>query len=318
MLARAPPHPGKKNVMMPITHFEIDRHICIVEPLMSRSLFEGLPEARKPRQSLAQIQTVIAQLLETLAFLHANRIVHCDVKPDNVLIVSEGLGDIRLIDFGSAMAEHGSHQQYIQSRFYRSIEVMLGLSVNTQIDLWSVGCMAAEWFLDFAIFASESEEDSVPCIVGMLGDIPDYLLMKSTGWRKFYELTLDDGFRLKVRPDVALMNRHLYHSIFKNSGLMKLNDLLLAKFHLDDEEDAVAVKCFSHFVHSLLTYDPKRRITAEEALLHPFITGEKFSDTYRRPESRKTRHPGGYSHAREPSRVTPKNPLSTIDFLSLI
>lgn len=63
-----------------------------------------------------------------------------------------GLGQLKLIDFGSACFEGRTFFSYIQSRFYRSPEVLLGLSYSAAIDMWSFGCVAAELFLGLPLF----------------------------------------------------------------------------------------------------------------------------------------------------------------------
>lgn len=76
---------------------------------------------------------------------------------------------IKIIDFGSAC--HESHQiyTYIQSRFYRSPEVLFGVKYNSAIDMWSLGCIVAELFLGLPLFPGCSEYNQVSRIVDMLG-----------------------------------------------------------------------------------------------------------------------------------------------------
>lgn len=63
------------------------------------------------------------QILDALAVLHTEGIIHCDLKPENVLLKGVETGDIKVIDFGSACLENQTVYSYIQSRFYRSPEV---------------------------------------------------------------------------------------------------------------------------------------------------------------------------------------------------
>jgi dual specificity protein kinase YAK1 len=65
----------------------------------------------------------LPQILDALAVLHSEGIIHCDLKPENVLLKGVETGDIKVIDFGSACLEHQTVYSYIQSRFYRSPEV---------------------------------------------------------------------------------------------------------------------------------------------------------------------------------------------------
>ena len=61
---------------------------------------------------------------------------------------------------------------YIQSRFYRSPEVILGMSYHMAIDMWSLGCIMAELYTGFPIFPGENEQEQLSCIMEILG-IPD-------------------------------------------------------------------------------------------------------------------------------------------------
>lgn len=97
------------------------------------------------------------QILDALIVLRDASIIHCDLKPENILLASPSqgggsLGQLKLIDFGSACFEGRTFFSYIQSRFYRSPEVLLGLSYNGAIDMWSFGCVAAELFLGLPLF----------------------------------------------------------------------------------------------------------------------------------------------------------------------
>lgn len=76
---------------------------------------------------------------------------------------------IKVIDFGSACHEMQTVYTYIQSRFYRSPEVLLGLPYSTSIDMWSLGCIVVELFLGLPLFPGTSEYNQVSRITDMLG-----------------------------------------------------------------------------------------------------------------------------------------------------
>lgn len=77
--------------------------------------------------------------------------------------------NIKVIDFGSACHEAQTMYTYIQSRFYRSPEVLAGLPYTSAIDMWSLGCIAAELFLGLPLFPGSSEYNQITRIVEMLG-----------------------------------------------------------------------------------------------------------------------------------------------------
>jgi serine/threonine protein kinase len=93
---------------------------------------------------------------------------------------------IKLIDFGSACFEGQMSHTYIQSRFYRSPEVLLGLAYDSAIDMWSLGCVAAELFLGLPILPGVHEHDQLGRIIEMIGDTPDWMLDQGTKSSKYF------------------------------------------------------------------------------------------------------------------------------------
>jgi dual specificity tyrosine-phosphorylation-regulated kinase 2/3/4 len=77
-------------------------------------------------RSISILFRFTTQLLQSLALLHRHKIVHCDLKPENVLLKHPAKSQIKVIDFGSSCFETERVYTYIQSRFYRSPEVILG------------------------------------------------------------------------------------------------------------------------------------------------------------------------------------------------
>ena len=108
--------------------------------------------------------------------LRENYIVHCDLKPENILLVNRSKPNLKLIDFGSSCFEKEKIYTYIQSRFYRAPEVMLGIPYTTAIDMWSFGCILAELFTGFPIFPGETEVGQMGLIMEVIGVPPIDLL----------------------------------------------------------------------------------------------------------------------------------------------
>jgi serine/threonine protein kinase len=109
-------------------------------------------------------------LCRSLSFLEKNGLIHCDLKPENVLIEdSKDRLRIKLSDLGSSMFTRDQHlfrqPLYIQSRFYRSPEILIGAAATkgsrvrsskatTKIDMWSLGCLLAEMYLNKDMYKS--------------------------------------------------------------------------------------------------------------------------------------------------------------------
>jgi dual specificity protein kinase YAK1 len=287
-LAAAPNFPGKSLVMIPLSVFEIEDHICFIQPLFGRSLFEGLGHGFGLIGLLGRVRAVMDQLLQALEFIHQLGIVHADLKSDNVLFKDDDGDRICLIDFGSANSGARTPGEYIQSRFYRSPEIALALPWDTRVDVWSAGCIAAELFLDFAIFGCDTESDLVHSMVALLGPIPDVIIQGSPRWQRFFDM-VPAGFRPKSDPTEVLLSSHCYHQVFETRGAYTLEDLVERHIPATDAEEAGLLRSFTDFLKMLLEYDPVTRVSAARARIHPFLLGQPL--------------PGNWGGLREPSKI---------------
>lgn len=127
------------------------------------------------------VSLLLPQILRSLCVLRGASVIHCDIKPENILLKSLDSGEVKLVDYGSACFEGRTVYSYIQSRFYRSPEVVLGHPYNGAIDIWSLGCVAAELFLGLPIFPGASEYNLLQRIVEALGVPPASVLLKARG-----------------------------------------------------------------------------------------------------------------------------------------
>lgn len=93
---------------------------------------------------------------------------------------------IKLIDFGSACFEGQTSHTYIQSRFYRSPEVLVGLPYDSAIDMWSLGCVAAELFLGLPILPGVHEHDQLSRICEMISRPSDWMLDQGSKASKYF------------------------------------------------------------------------------------------------------------------------------------
>lgn len=137
------------------------------------------------------IKNMALQMLLGLEFLHMHWILHRDLKPNNLLMNSEGR--IKIADFGLARffgspTRHYTHQ--VVTRWYRSPELIYGArSYGVGVDMWAIGCIIAELLLRVPIFPGESDLDQLVKIYSILGtpteedwphltDFPDYVQIK--------------------------------------------------------------------------------------------------------------------------------------------
>jgi dual specificity tyrosine-phosphorylation-regulated kinase 2/3/4 len=109
---------------------------------------------------------------------------------------------LQVIDFGSSCYEHQRVYTYIQSRFYRAPEVILGARYGMPIDMWSLGCILAELLTGYPLLPGEDEGDQLSCIIELLGMPPQKLLDQSKRAKNFISSKGKQGtinFKLKFK-----------------------------------------------------------------------------------------------------------------------
>ncbi|KAH6573248.1 hypothetical protein BASA62_003045 [Batrachochytrium salamandrivorans] len=167
-------------------------HLCIIFEMLSVNLYELIKQNQFHGLSTNLVRVFVSQILDGLIVLGRAGIIHCDLKPENILLKNLESPAIKIIDFGSACHENQTVYTYIQSRFYRSPEVLMGLPYTSSIDMWSVGCISAELFLGLPLFPGSSEYNQVARIVEMLGVPPERGTVEQPSKRYFKETTLSE------------------------------------------------------------------------------------------------------------------------------
>src|SRR5271154_4307844 len=198
--------------------------------------------------SLKLIRRFTKQLLASLVLLHSHRVIHCDLKPENVLLAHPIHSEIKVIDFGSSCFENEKVYTYIQSRFYRSPEVILGTSYGMPIDMWSLGCILAELYTGYPIFPGENEQEQLACIMEVFGPPEKYLVEKSARKKLFFDA---NG---KPKPVVSSKGKRRRPSTKTLAQALNCGD-----------------EAFVDFIARCMRWSPDSRMTPEEALQHPFI-----------------------------------------------
>ncbi|ELP92597.1 serine/threonine protein kinase ppk15, putative [Entamoeba invadens IP1] len=256
-------------------HFMYYNHICIVTELLGTDLYHLMKENKNKGFSIRTIRKFLFHLLHALQTLSQANVVHCDVKPENVLL--QGMSsNIKLIDFGSACFENFTMNTYIQSRHYRAPEIVLGLPYSCAIDMWSVGCIAAEFFLGIPLFAGTSEYNLLFKMIDMLGMPPVSMLDKGTRTKEFFKkengvYQLKEQFEYEAENNVRLQTNRHYFSYHLLEDLIEKNPMKVSTREVDEVQEIRA--SLYDFMVRCLAYDPKERLTPDQALSHPFIIG---------------------------------------------
>ena len=120
-----------------------------------------------------------------------HQIIHCDLKPENILLKQPNKSGIKIIDYGSSCFMDQRIYTYIQSRFYRAPEIVLGIPYTTAIDMWSFGCILAELYTGFPLFPGENEMEQLAYIMEIKGVPASYILDISTRKKLFFDSQCD-------------------------------------------------------------------------------------------------------------------------------
>ena len=116
-------------------YFLFRKHICISFELLSINLYELLKSNNYRGLSISLIRRFIVQIVACLSYMREQKIIHCDLKPENILLKESNKSGIKVIDFGSSCFDNEKIYTYIQSRFYRAPEIILGIDYGVAIDM---------------------------------------------------------------------------------------------------------------------------------------------------------------------------------------
>ncbi|KAK4535250.1 hypothetical protein CDCA_CDCA04G1275 [Cyanidium caldarium] len=187
---------------------------------------------------------------------------------------------LKLVDFGNACWIHKHFTEDIQTRQYRSPEVILGAGYDTSADMWSCACMIFELLTGDFLFDPHSgrsfdrDEDHLGLAVELLGDIPLEVLNRGKYTREYF-------------------NRHGKLRNIKKLNFWSLEDVLHEKYKFAREEaDAIA-----DFLKPMLRLNPKERVTAAQALQHPWLQSDG--------EKRETRGDDRWAETEDDDDVSP-------------
>ncbi|KAK4054262.1 serine/threonine protein kinase, CMGC, CDC2/CDK sub [Microbotryomycetes sp. JL201] len=214
----------------------------MVFPYMDHDL-AGLLENVQVKLLPAHIKQYARQLLFGTAYLHANGILHRDMKAANLLLNNEGR--LMIADFGLARSIERAEQRQkytgcVVTRWYRPPELLLGETrYHTPVDMWGVGCIIAEMFTRKPIFPGASDLDQADKIFSLCGTPSEQTMPGFKDWPKYPEKQewLDRRRTIKVE----------------------------AQGWANGSEE------FGRLIEQLLELNPAKRLTAREALDHEWF-----------------------------------------------
>ncbi|XP_057302495.1 dual specificity tyrosine-phosphorylation-regulated kinase 1A-like [Hydractinia symbiolongicarpus] len=254
------------------SHFMWRNHLCLVFELLSYNLYDLLRNTNFHGVSLNLTRKFAQQLCTALCFLATPelQVIHCDLKPENVLLCNPKRSAIKIVDFGSSCQLNQTLYHYIQSRFYRSPEVLLGLPYDLAIDIWSLGCILVEMHTGEPLFSGSDEIDQMNKIVEVLGVPPIDLLEKAPKTRKYFERSSDGSYHIKRYKDSKRE--------YSGAGSRKLHSILgcdtggpEGRRKNETGHTPHDYEKLKDLVLRMLDYDARTRITPYQALQHVFF-----------------------------------------------
>eukprot|EP00756_Hemistasia_phaeocysticola_P030723 Hpha_TRINITY_DN16307_c2_g6::TRINITY_DN16307_c2_g6_i1::g.59361::m.59361 len=160
---------GCKSLVRLITTFPVNSHKCLVTPLYGESL-QSLIQRRPEGLDWEDVMLASRGMCEALGLVHSVGVIHCDIKPENILCrkgasVKNG---VTLCDFGGAYCDTDSKPKLIQTQYYRAPEVLLGTAWSYSADVWSAGCVVFELATGDTLFRPRDVREHVRSIPPVL------------------------------------------------------------------------------------------------------------------------------------------------------
>ncbi|XP_069849375.1 cyclin-dependent kinase 3 [Dipodomys merriami] len=231
--------------LLDVVHKE--KKLYLVFEFLSQDLKKYMDSTPVSELPLHLVKSYLFQLLQGVNFCHSHRVIHRDLKPQNLLI--NEFGAIKLADFGLARAFGVPLRTYtheVVTLWYRAPEILLGSKFySTAVDIWSIGCIFAEMMTRKVLFPGDSEIDQLFHIFRTLGT-PD-----ETTWPGVTQL-----------PD--------YKSSFPKWPSRRLEEIVP---NMEPKGKDLLMQ--------LLQYDPSQRISAKMALAHPYFLSTEPSQASR-------------------------------------
>ncbi|KAK9054550.1 hypothetical protein SSX86_025628 [Deinandra increscens subsp. villosa] len=303
--------------------FDYRNHICIVFEKLGPSLYDFLRKNNYSSFPIDLVREIGRQLLECIAFMHDLRLIHTDLKPENVLLVSPEYvkvpdykcssrdgsfskrvpksSAIKVIDFGSTTYDRQDQTYIVSTRHYRAPEVILGLGWSYPCDIWSVGCILVELCTGEALFQTHENLEHLAMMERVLGPLPTHMLKKSDRHAEKYVR--------KGRLDwpEGSTSRESIKAVMK---LPRLQNLVMQ--HVDHSAGDLI-----HLLQGLLRYDPSERLTARAALRHPFFTRDHLRRNLTATKLHFVFHSCYYSHDQRRCRMNQlADAASSMSYLS--
>uniref|UniRef100_A0A674ATA8 non-specific serine/threonine protein kinase n=1 Tax=Salmo trutta TaxID=8032 RepID=A0A674ATA8_SALTR len=276
------------NLVRAFECFQHRSHTCLVFEMLEQNLYDFLKQNKFSPLPLKVIRPVLQQVATALRKLKTMGLIHADLKPENIMLVDPVRQPyrVKVIDFGSA--SHVSKavcSTYLQSRYYRAPEIILGLPFCEAIDMWSLGCVIAELFLGWPLYPGAQEYDQIRYISQTQGLPGEHLLNVGTKTARFFCRESDSPYsawRLKStdehETETGMKSKEARKYIFSCLDDIAHVNLVMNLEGSDLLAEKVDRREFVGLLKRMLWIDAEKRIAPVEALSHSFMSMQHLLD----------------------------------------
>ncbi|KAH8365645.1 hypothetical protein KR093_003097, partial [Drosophila rubida] len=248
-------------------HFFHKQHLCMVFEPLAMNLREVLKKyGKNVGLHIKAVRSYTQQLFLALKLLKKTGILHADIKPDNILVNENNL-ILKLCDFGSASGiSENEITPYLVSRFYRAPEIILGIPYDYGIDTWSAGCTIYELYTGKILYSGKSNNQMLKFFMDVKGKIPNRIVRKG----QFREQHFDQSCNFLYHEIDKLTEREKIVVMPVVKPTRNLQQELIADQNLPDDQHRKVTQ-LKDLLENMFALDPGKRISLNQALMHPFI-----------------------------------------------
>ena len=210
------------------------------------------------------LKNIMVQIIEAISFLHGIKVIHRDIKPQNILLFegSDGL-TVKLADFGLARGNNSPNLSLtteVVTLWYRPIELLLGCKVyDKSVDVWAIGCVLYELITNEPLFPAQCQIETIFKIYQLTPNVISVLLLC------IYSLTVH---RMMGTP--SMINWSTLESLrYYQAKMPQFRKTEWATKHIAFCHVDVSV---TDLLDKLMKLNPSQRISASNALKHPFLS----------------------------------------------
>ncbi|XP_025154225.1 mitogen-activated protein kinase p38b isoform X2 [Harpegnathos saltator] len=260
---------GLLDVFHPSLSLEDFQNVYLVTHLMGADLNNIV---RTQKLSDDHVQFLVYQILRGLKYIHSAGIIHRDLKPSNIAVNEDC--ELKILDFGLARPTEHEMTGYVATRWYRAPEIMLNwMHYNQTVDIWSVGCIMAELLTGRTLFPGTDHIHQLNLIMEILGTPRDEFMKKISS----------ESARNYIQSLPPLKKKN-FKDVFRGANpLAGRKQIIPNRYVLSRAQCVADARAPINLLELMLELDAEKRITAEQALAHPYLA--QYADPTDEPVS---------------------------------